>query len=102
MECDALKDILAVVHFALTLVQWVVPIVLIAFGTVDLTKSVIAGKEDEIQKGQKTLVKRLIAAVLVFLVPLIVSTIMGLIGSDDWKQCYKEAGELQVKDLLKL
>lgn len=89
LDCNGLDNIIAIVKFLLGIVQWIVPVVLIGFGTVDLVKAVIAGKEDDIKKNQQVLIKRLIAAVIVFLVPLIVSIIMGWIGTTDWKDCWK-------------
>lgn len=90
-KCDELLPILNVVRLILTIIQWVVPIVLILLGTIDLLKAVTQGKEDDIKKGQKTLITRAITAVLVFLVPLIVSVIMGLIGTTEWKECWSSA-----------
>lgn len=91
LECANLLPILNVVKLILTIIQWVIPIVLILMGTIDLVKAVTQGKEDDIKKGQKTLITRAIAAVLIFLVPIIVSVIMGLIGSNEWKECWKDA-----------
>lgn len=45
-----------------------VPVLLVMFGSLDLIKGVIAGKDDEIKKNQSMFIKRLIAAVLVFFV----------------------------------
>jgi len=88
-----LMPIISAVKFILKVVQYVVPIVLIIFGSIDLVKAVIAGKEDDIKKNQQTLFKRIIAAVIVFCIPLIVSVVMGLIGSSEWKECWKNADE---------
>lgn len=86
--CNGLENVVGIVKFALNIIQWVVPIILIVLGTVDLVKAVTQGKEEEIKKGQKILIQRIIAAVIVFLVPLIVSIIMGWLGSSDWKTCW--------------
>ena len=89
VTCDEnLANVIAIVGFVLNLIQWVVPIILIVLGTVDLVKAVIAGKEEEIKNNQKTLVKRVIAAVIIFLIPLIVSVVTGLLGTDEWKTCW--------------
>ena len=85
---EELAKVIAIVGFVLNLIQWVVPIILIVLGTVDLVKAVIAGKEEEIKNNQKTLVKRIIAAIIIFLIPLIVSVITGLLGTDEWKECW--------------
>ena len=60
-----------------------VPLLLIVFGMLDLGKAVIAQKEDEIKKGQQMFIKRLITAVIVFLVIFIVELVIGLVSTDD-------------------
>ena len=93
-------NIIAIVGFVLKIIQWVVPIILIVFGTIDLVKAVIAGKDEEIKKHQQTLFKRAIAAVIVFLVPLLVSIITGLLGTDDWKKCWNQYHNMSINDIL--
>lgn len=58
--------------------RYIVPALVILLGTLDLFKAVIAGKEDEMKKAQRTLVKRVIIGVLVFLVPVLINVIMWL------------------------
>lgn len=56
-----------------------VPILLIIWGMLDLGKAVISQKEDDIKKGQKTFISRLIAALIVFFVVVIVKFAVGLV-----------------------
>ncbi|MBE6153574.1 MAG: hypothetical protein E7166_05060 [Firmicutes bacterium] len=78
--CDGdMLVIMGVVKSVLTIIQIAVPILLIIMGSLDLMKAVMAGKEDEIKKAQGTFVKRAIAAVIVFFIPLIVSLVIGLL-----------------------
>ena len=65
----------------------VVPILLIVLGSIDFMKAVVAGKEDDIKKAQSVFVKRIIAAVIVFLIPLIVNIIMGILPGADGSNC---------------
>ena len=58
--------------------RYIVPALVILLGTLDLFKAVIAGKEDEMKKAQKTFVKRIIIGVCVFLVPILINAIMWL------------------------
>lgn len=96
--CNDLNAVVAIVSFILGIIQWVVPIILIVLGTFDLVKAVTAGKEDDIKKGQQTLIKRVIAAIIVFLVPLLVSILMGMIGNTEWKNCWKNHKDDSIKD----
>lgn len=62
----------------LNIVKIAVPIMLIVLGTVDFATAVFSGSTDEMKKSQKTFIKRLIASVLVFLVPVFVNLILTL------------------------
>ena len=48
------------------------PIILIILGMIDLGKAVVSQKEDEISKGRRVFIKRLISGLLIFLVIIIV------------------------------
>ena len=69
------------VGIVLLVVKIVIPVILIILGMVDLGKAVIASKDDAISKSAKQLLMRLIAAVVIFFIPTIVSAIFFLIGS---------------------
>ena len=90
--CTGLSDVIILLKNFVRLLQWLIPMGLILFGLIDLGKAVIAGKEDEMKKAQGTLIKRVIYAVAVFLVVTIVSFAMGLVGSEDWKDCWNNVG----------
>ena len=94
-SCGSLKDIIGIAGFALKAIQYIAPVLLILWGSIDLVKSIIQGKEEDIKKSQKILIKRIISAVILFLLPMLVSTLLGLIGSKKWKSCwdqYKNSG----------
>jgi len=82
-------------------IQIGVPILLVFFGMLDLGKAVMAQKEDEIKKGQQMFVKRLISAVLVFLVFFIVQLAVGLVSDDEdgnFANCAKCLIKAEVSD----
>jgi len=93
ITCDneGLLSIIGIIRAILGIIQILIPIGLIVFGTIDLGKAVIASKEDEIKKNQKVLITRAIAAVLVFLVVTIVTFLMGFVGGESWNNCWKLA-----------
>lgn len=74
----------------LNIIKIAVPIMLIALGTVDFAKAVFSGNADEMKKSQKTFIKRLIASVLVFLVPVFVNLILTL-ANKVWSYISPEA-----------
>ena len=59
----------------------VIPLLLIIFGMIDLGKAVIASDEKAIKNATNSLIRRLIAAVVIFFIPTIVSAIFGLVDS---------------------
>ena len=88
------SDFLAIIGIlkkVLTILQIAIPIGLLIFGTIDLGKAVIAGDEKEIKGATGILIKRIVAAVAVFLLILIVSVVTGWVGGDEWKECWRAA-----------
>lgn len=76
------EQISHIIGLAVTLIQIVVPILLIVWGMLDLGKAVMAQKDDEIKKGQQTFIKRIVAAAIVFFVVVIVKLVIGLVAGD--------------------
>lgn len=70
------------IHNIIILIKIAIPVILIIFGMIDLGKGVVAGKEDEIKKGQNDFIKRLIAGVIVFFMVSIVQLVISLIDKD--------------------
>lgn len=83
-EKDIIVDgaIPGVTSTIITIIKIAVPVILVVLGTIDLAKGIVADKEDEMKKGQKLFVKRLIAGVLVFFVFTITQMIIGYFGDD--------------------
>mgnify|MGYP002626617966 CR=1 FL=1 len=85
--CSDLGPILKLVGIVVWGIKVVVPIILIVVGMIDLAKAVGEKDENKIKEAQNKLVRRAIAAVLVFLVVTFVGLVMGLIGADDYEEC---------------
>ena len=95
-----LLTILGVVQAALNVVKFAIPIILIVLGIVDLSKAVVASDEKKTKEAQKMFTTRLIYAVVIFLIPTVVSLLFNLLpdgvfgsGMDGytWKDCWQEA-----------
>ena len=88
--CTAdLQTIVNLLRTVLTILQIGIPILLLLFGTIDLGKAVMAGDEKEIKGAINILIKRAIAAVAVFVLFLLVSVVTGLVGAEDWRNCWE-------------
>lgn len=87
--CGSLGPVLRIVGILIWGIKVVVPIILIVVGMMDLAKAVTEKSDDKIKEAQNKLIKKAIAAVLVFLVITIVGVLMTLIGDDSYKKCVK-------------
>lgn len=68
-------------NIAWNIVKFGVPIALLALGTIDFAQAVFAGKEDGMKKAQDKFIKRLVIAVVIFLVPTLISFLLGIANS---------------------
>ena len=90
-------DILSVfriVNMAIMIIKIAVPILLILTGMITLMKTIKVGNDDLLPKAKKQLVNNAIAAVIVFLVPTLVSVIVKTSSvNNGYKDCLTSATE---------
>ena len=86
-----LLSIIGIAKTVLRVLQIGIPIILLIFGTIDMGKAVMAGDEKEIKAATNVLIKRAVAAVIVFLLFMVVSVITGWVGGTEWKECWAAA-----------
>lgn len=79
-DCGVSKRLIVWLSNILRWVKYILPVIVIIFGILDFIKAMGADKEDEMKKAQGKFIKRLIAAALVFLVPLILEFILDKMG----------------------
>lgn len=81
-QCSTLMPVIRLIKFGvIPLIQIVIIVALIVLLIIDFGKAVMAGKEDEIKSAQKLAIKRIIYAVIVFLVPWLVNVAFGLLDN---------------------
>ena len=85
--CSDLSPVLRIVGIVVWGIKVVVPIILIVVGMIDLAKAVTEKSEDKIKEAQQKLIKRAIAAVLVFLVVSLVGVVMSIVGDTSYSDC---------------
>lgn len=88
-----ISEAIGLAKMVIKVLQIAVPIGLIVMGTIDMAKAVIAGDEKKMKEAQKPFVKRIIAAVIVFLIPIIVNMILSFVtkGNSDWIDCWNHS-----------
>lgn len=87
LKCGGSEDIPkilpALTSFAVTLLKVATPILLIVVSLITLVKAVAAQKEDEIKKAQSSLIKKIIASVMIFFVISIVQFVIAKVADDE-------------------
>lgn len=78
--CENAKDIMQIVGWALLIFKLFIPIIIIVLGALDLGKAVTASKDDEIKKSAKSLGMRIIAGLIIYLIPSLIIWIFGLVA----------------------
>ena len=65
----------------LNILKILIPIILIVLGTLDFVQAILAQDDSGIKKAQSKFVKRLIIAVIVFLIPSVLKVLLSIAGS---------------------
>ena len=95
-SCDA--DVLPIFDaalFVIRIIQIAVPFVLVIWGSLDFFKALIAGDEKEMKMKRKPFISRLVAAIIILVLPWLVKLIAKQIAGNNsasqfWK-CYDKA-----------
>ena len=87
------SQIVALAKMVIKVLQIAVPIGLIVMGTIDMAKAVIAGDEKKMKEAQKPFIKRIIAEIIVFLIPIIVNMVLSFVttGNSEWIDCWNKS-----------
>lgn len=88
--CDVpeVLEVLQIVEVVIMAFRIAAPIILIVSGMITLMNTIKSGNEDLLAKSKKVLINKIIAAVLIFFVPLLVELIIRVAGGDtDYKNC---------------
>lgn len=70
--CSSTKDIIQLIGGIILIFKIAIPIIIVALGIFDFGKAVVAEKEDEIKKQTKRLLMRVVAGIVIFLIPSII------------------------------
>lgn len=78
-------DVLGIVRYidiVITVLFIVVPVVLLIVAITDLVKAITSQEDKEIKKATNLLIKKVVAAVAVFLLPIIIGLLLNVIGNE--------------------
>ena len=78
--CRETANLWQILGYVVMILKIAIPLILIVMGMIDLGKAVVSSDEKAINKSVGSLVKRFVAAVVVFFIPTIVSAIFNILG----------------------
>ena len=93
---SALSIILPIVKNILLLIQIIVPILLIVFSIIQLSQGVM---NPDLKDQNKKIFNKFIAAAVVFIVPVLLNVVMGMVGeSTEFSNCWNNANDVSIND----
>ena len=78
--CGFSDKLLAFISNIMRWMKYILPAIVILLGIIDFIKAIASSKDDEMKKAQGRFIKRLIAAALVFIIPLIIEFVLDIMG----------------------
>lgn len=79
--CDVIPDeIINYLKEALKLIRWLGLVLMIVLGTLDFVKAAAADDQDAMKKASQNFIKRLIAVIILFLLPIIIELILSILS----------------------
>ncbi len=87
--CGDLSMVWTIFGYIILAIQIVVPLLLIVSGMITMAQAVMQKDEKKIKEAQSLLVKKLIAAVICFLIIAVTKMVVRLVANDSWVGCAK-------------
>lgn len=77
------RKIPEITSWIVTVIQIIVPVILVIMGMIDFVKSIASQKDDEIKRGRQVFIKRLISGVIIFFIVVFVKLLVSFVSGDD-------------------
>ena len=99
--CDSpeVLSVLNIVVIVVKIIRIAVPILLILFLMLQFAKAVMNNDNEALDKAKRGAIAKMIAAVLIFLMPTFVNLIVNTVGSGDYRECINFNDTTNVKDI---
>lgn len=79
-DTDALK-IFQIVGYVIVVIKILVPIIIIGRAILELTKVVLTGEEKDMSFAFQTLLKRIVAGVIIFFIPTLLNLLLSIVDN---------------------
>ena len=102
---DNLIWILKVARLVITIISIAAPFALIIFGSLDFFKAIIAGDEKEMKAKRKPFVGRLVAAIVILILPGLINLVMSTLAGQNntfarcWTAAKVTGGKVPLPDI---
>ena len=84
------KNVIYIIGVALLIIRIMVPILLIVVGMIGLVKAMTQNSDADIKKELKKLVPKVIAVIIIFMLPSIIALLLGIMRKDSlWDEYSK-------------
>lgn len=93
--CSETAEIWQLVGNIVTIIKIVIPLIIIVLAVIDLGKAAVSSDEKQMKGAFSTLIRRVIAGVLIFFIPTLITLCFSIIGefSDDLESDYSVCAE---------
>ena len=81
VTCGDLAPFLRIIKYIFLIVKYLIPILLIALITYDMIKAFMANDDKQMKDASSKSFKRILYALLIFLVPTLISLLFKLVGT---------------------
>lgn len=90
--CASSASVFQIVGKFLSIIKIIIPVLLVVLGAMDILKAVISSDDKAIKNSVMTLLKRIVAGILVYFVPVFISGVFSLLpefreNEDDYNVC---------------
>ena len=76
--------------YVFTPIKWITPVALLILTSIDFAGVVLSGDKKGMDKAKNNFLKRAVAAIIIFLAPLILNLILSLIQNESIRSCINE------------
>ena len=91
--------IVSIIIKVIYIIRIAVPIILIISLMIDFVRALISKEEDSLNKALGLCIKKIILAILVFLIPVFVNVIVGVVATEDYRDCIDLTNTVDIKDI---
>lgn len=78
--CTDVAELWFVVGYAILILKFSFPVIIIALGMFDLGQAIVSNKDDTIKKAFKRIFQRILVGVIIFFIPSMIYWIFGLLN----------------------